>query len=120
MSLMHAMSIVEAKYAAVIGFEPMGQKKSKIVPNDHIIVVDPNLLSQDTDPTRTPKLMFVIRFLAQASLSSHLKILFQVMHQKQHLHSASALPNRDRGESHLSSPPTPPDMRVPHPAVRTD
>ena len=80
MSLMRAMSIVEAKYTAVIVCEPMGQKKSKIVPNDHIIVVDPNLLSQDTDPTRTPKLMFVIRFLAQASLSSHLKILFQMMH----------------------------------------
>jgi hypothetical protein len=26
--------------------------------------------------------------------------------------------NRDRGESHDSSPPTPPDIRVPYPAVR--
>jgi hypothetical protein len=91
MTLMDTMCVVEAKHAAVIGCEPMGQKKGKIVADDHIIFVDPNLLAQYTGSTRTPKLIFVIRLLAQVNLSSHPRILVQVMHLRQHLRLASIL-----------------------------
>jgi hypothetical protein len=75
MTLMDTMCVVEA-----FGGEPMGQKKGKIVSNDQIIVVDPNLLAQFAGPARTPKFIFVIRLLAQVTRSRHLRILFQVMH----------------------------------------
>jgi hypothetical protein len=63
----------------------MGQKEGKMVANDQIPFVNPDLLAHDTDSTGTPKLGFVISLLARVSLSSHPKILVQVMHRKQHL-----------------------------------
>jgi hypothetical protein len=63
MTLMDTVCVVEAEYAAVIGSEPMGQKEGKIVENDKILFVNPNLFAHNTGSARTPKLSFVIRSL---------------------------------------------------------
>lgn len=85
MTLMDTVCVVEAEHASVIGSKTMRQKEGKIVANDKILFVNPNLFAHDTGPTRTPKFSFVIRPLAQAKLHSHIKILVQVMHATQQL-----------------------------------
>jgi hypothetical protein len=85
MTFMDAVRVVEAEHATVIGSKQMRQKEGKIVANDQVLLVNPNLFTHDTGPTRTPKLKFVVGLLAQARLSSHLRILVQVMHPTQQL-----------------------------------
>jgi hypothetical protein len=80
MALMNTVCVVEAENAPVVGSQPMGQKEGEIVTNDQISFVNPDLFAYDTDSTRTPKFGFVISLLARASLSSHQRILVQVMH----------------------------------------
>lgn len=85
MTLMDSVCVVETEHAAVIGSQPMGQKEGKIVANDQILFVNPDLLAYDTGPAPTPKLSFVISLLAKANPSCHRGILVQVMHLTQQL-----------------------------------
>jgi hypothetical protein len=85
MALMNTVCVVKAENTPVIGAQPMGQKKGKIVAIHQIPFVNPDLLADDTDATCTPKFSLVISLLARASLSSHQRILVQVMRLKQQL-----------------------------------
>jgi hypothetical protein len=96
MALMNTVCVVEAENAPVIGSQPMGQKEGKIVVNDQIFFVNPDLLAHDTDSTRTPKFGFVISLLARASLSSHQRILVQVMHLTQQLGGPGAVSAKEK------------------------
>jgi hypothetical protein len=75
----------------------VGQKERKIVANDQIFFVNPDLLAHDADSTRTPKFGFVISLLARARLSSHERILAQVMHLEQHLQLGQLLTQQNKG-----------------------
>lgn len=91
MAFMDTVCVVEAEHAAVIGAKLVWQKEGEIVPNHQILFVNPNLLAYDTSPSRTPKLSFVIRLLAWAKLSPHLRILVQVMPLTQQLQRDSVV-----------------------------
>jgi hypothetical protein len=88
---MDTVCVVEAEHTPIIDSGQMGQKEGKIVANDQIPFVHPDLLAHDTSPARTPKLSFVISLLARAKLSFHTKILVQVMHLRQQLWLTLAL-----------------------------
>jgi hypothetical protein len=66
----------------------MWQEEGKVVANDLTLSVDPDLLANDADSTRTPKFSLVIGVLAKVNPSAHRKILVQVMHFKQQLRVA--------------------------------
>jgi hypothetical protein len=82
---MNTVCVIKAENAPVIDTPPMGQKEGKIVGDDQISFVNPDLFAHNTDATCTPKFSLVISLLARASLSSHKRILGQVMHLRQQL-----------------------------------
>jgi hypothetical protein len=92
-TLMSAMCVIEAKYAALIYSGQMWQEESEIVLNDLALSVDPDFLAKNADPSGTPKPGFVIGFLAMPTPPAQGKILAQVMHILHHLctHLLSAL-----------------------------
>jgi hypothetical protein len=84
-ALMNTVCVIKAENPPIIGAQPMGQKEGEIVSNHQISFVNPDLLAHDTDATCTPKLSLVVSLFAGARLSSHERILFQVMPPKQQL-----------------------------------
>jgi len=62
---MNAVRVIEAKHPASVSPEQMGQQEREVVSNDAADIVDPDLLAQDTDPTRAAKTGFVVGFLAR-------------------------------------------------------
>jgi hypothetical protein len=93
---MNTVCVIKAENPSVIGIQPMGQKKGKIVANYQISLVYPDFLTHDTNATCTPKLSLVISFFARASLSSHKRILVQVMHLRQQLYKLRLLTHKKR------------------------
>jgi hypothetical protein len=74
---MNTVCVIKAENAPVIDTRPMGQKEGKIVANDQISLVNPDLFAHDTDDTCSPKFGLVISLLARASLSSHKRFYFR-------------------------------------------
>jgi hypothetical protein len=97
MALMGTVCVIEAQHAAIVDAEQMGQEEGEIVSNRLALFVDPDLLTKNADPTRTPKTSLVINFFSKASPSTHEKILIQVMHLKQHLPWSDSQPETAKG-----------------------
>lgn len=71
MTLMGAMCVIKAKYAAFVYSGQVRQEKGEIVLDDLAFSVDPDLFAEDADPSGTPKPGFVIGFLAMTTPSAH-------------------------------------------------
>ena len=72
MALMNAVCVIETEYTAFVRSGQMRQKEGKIVSNDLILSVDPNLFTEDADPTGTTGNEFHSRCLCAVSLSDHI------------------------------------------------
>jgi hypothetical protein len=82
---MGAVRVIVAKDAAFVSAEYMGQDKGEIVSNNFPLLVNPNLLAQNADPSRTPKACLVVGILAEMPLSTQIKMITQLMLSTHHL-----------------------------------
>ena len=94
MALVDPVGVVKTKDTPVVDSGQVGQEEGKIVSNDLLFCVDPDLFTQNPDSVCTPKMSFVIGDLAQADVSAHKRSLVQMTLLMQHLSVPSNLPDR--------------------------
>jgi hypothetical protein len=85
MALVVSMPVVVAKNAAVIDPGQVRHDKRKIVANDPVFFIHPDLFAQDAVATSAGKGRFIVYDFARALRTAHEYTLTQVMHQLQHL-----------------------------------